>query len=377
MTVTQQTWLEGLQALVTNRLDLATLGSRRVAAILGDAPSTYATSPRLWNAAFTALGWEAEFVPLDVPVGRLPDVVQLLRAQETFLGGSVTTPYKAAIMPLLDDVDPMAARIGAVNVLARAADGRLTGYNTDGPAGVQALTQEVVPGRAPPLQRLSGAKALVMGSGGAAQALAVHLWEALGDGELLIANRTRPQAEGLVQRLAAMRPGRLAAIDDAGILRRAPEMDLVINATTKGQAGIRTLPDGRRATLEPYSALAPAAPAALPAMEVLADRAFLESWYRASAADIERNHAQSLALCARLPRETVCYDLIYAPLETVFLRHARWSGHRTLNGKAMNLAQAVTAFARHVCRAWLEAQGAATPEGHGRIAQAMAEAWAR
>lgn len=377
MTVAQRTRLDELQALVTNRLDLAALGARRMAAILGDVPSTYAKSPRLWNAAFAAMELPATYVPLDIPPGRLPTVVQVLREHDAFVGGSVTVPYKAQIMPLLDEVDPMAARIGAVNVIVRTTEGRLIGHNTDGLAGVRALTEEVLAGSPPPLERLSGARVLLIGSGGAAQAMAFHLWEWLGEGELVLANRTREHAESLIERLASMRPGRMAAIDEGAIPRRAPEMDLVINATTKGQAGIRTLANGRVTTLEPYSALAPADPASLSEREAASGAAFFNAWYRRSASDVQRNQAQSLALCARVPRETVCYDLVYAPLETVFLRHARWSGHRTLNGKAMNVAQAVEAFARYVCREWLIQQGRDPDELYRRVALAMAEAWAR
>ncbi len=377
MTVTQRTWVDELQALVTNRLDPAALGERRFAAILGDVPSTYAKSPRLWNAAFAALGLPAAFVPLDIPPGRLPEVVRALRERDAWLGGSVTVPYKTQIIPLLDAVEPMAARIGAVNVVVREADGRLVGHNTDGRAGVRALTDDVLPGSPPPLERLAGARVLLIGGGGAAQAMACHLWEALGDGELLIATRARQQAEHLIQRLAAMRPGRLAAIDDAEISHRAPGMDLVVNATLKGQAGIRTLSDGRRTTLEPYSALAPAAPAAVAATEGSDEGAFFEAWYRGSSADLWQNQERSLALCARLPRQTLCYDIIYAPPETVFLRHARWSGHRTLNGKAMNVAQAVDAFTRYVCRDWLRDFGRDPDDAPRQVAHAMAEAWGR
>ena len=373
--ITERTWLDELQLLITNRLDHAALRGRRLCAILGDVPSTYAKSPSLWNAAFRALQLEATYVPLDVPQDRLRAVVQTLRASEAFLGGSVTVPYKAAIIPLLDEIDPLTARIGAVNVIVRTEDGKLIGYNTDGLGGVRALTREILPGQRPPVRDLSRARVLLIGAGGAAQALAFHLWDQMPHGELVIANRTRASAEALVQRLTALRAGHLVALDEQEIGARAPSMELIINATVKGQAGIRKLASGEWLCLEPYSCLGPAHPTTLepPASA----EAFQGVWYRASASDIQENHQRSLEICARLPREAVCYDIIYAPLETTFLRHARWSGHATLNGKTMNVAQALEAFTRYVCRHWLEREHGDLAEAAREVGRAMGDAWAR
>lgn len=376
MTTTQDTWLEELQRLVTNPLDVAALQGKRIAAILGDTPSTYAKSPRLWNAAFAALGLEAVYVPFDVPQDQLSQVIQLLRCSDAFLGGSVTVPYKVAVIPLLDELDPLAERIGAVNVIAREADGRLVGYNTDGLGGLRALTSPAAGGSQPLFPDLSRARVLLLGAGGAAQALAFSLWDQMLQGELIIANRTQPQAQHLVERLAGTRSGRLTAIDEGMIVHHLPHVDLVINATVKGQGGIRTLRDGRWTCLEPYSALGPAHPEVL-AGTPGAEEAFREDWYRKSVGDIQRNQEVSLVSCSRLPRPTVCYDIIYSPLETVFLRHARWSGHPTLNGRMMNLAQAAEAFTRFVCRPWLRQVGPDHPTTHERVLCAMATEWDR
>ena len=369
MTTAQQTWLGELQSFVTNALEIEALRGRRLAGILGDVPSTYAKSPALWNAAFRALDLPATYVPLDVPQGRLPRVAQALRAGEPFLGGSVTVPYKQAIIPLLDAVDPLAARIGAVNVIVRTREGRLVGYNTDGLGGVAALSAQ------PGLGDLSRLRILLLGAGGAAQALAFFLWERMTRGELAIANRTPEGAAALSQRLSAMRAGRVEAIGEAQAAERAARMDVIINATVKGQAGVRKLPDGRWTCLEPYSSLGPAEPAALQAPAAGQEPGFFGAWFRASLEDIRRNHEASLSVCGSLQPAALCYDIVYAPLETVFLRHARWGGRRTLNGVAMNIGQAVEAFTRFVCREWLAELGLSTSDGHERVRKAMAGAW--
>ena len=69
------------------------------------------------------------------------------------------------------------------------------------------------------------------------------------------------------------------------------------------------------------------------------------------------------------------YDLIYHPEETVFLRHGRLTGHPTMNGKAMIVNQAVTAFCKRICRAALQAKAMDTPETRKEILEVMYRAW--
>ena len=376
MTILQDTWLSELQQLVTNPLDPEALRGKRVAAILGDVPSIYAKSPKLWNAAFRALDVPAGYVSFDIPEGRLGDVIQVLRGADTFLGGSVTVPYKVAVIPLLDGVDPIAGRIGAVNVIVRTADGRLIGYNTDGLGGLRALTAPILPGPRPKVPALVDARVLLIGAGGAAQAVAFYCWEQMVRGDLTIANRTRTGAEALVKRLGAMRAGRLSAVSEASLVEVVLRADLIINATTKGQAGIRKLSDGRWTCLEPYSTLAPVEPVALPVAPGR-EGGFWSAWYERAQPGIVENQQRSLELCTSVPKHAVCYDIIYAPLETTFLRHARWSGHGTLNGREMNVIQAVEAFMRFVCRDWLVQCGLEPSAVYPRVVQAMAEEWAK
>lgn len=371
MTTLQAGWLHELQMCVTNALDADALQGKRVAAILGDVPSTYAKSPRLWNGAFSALNVEAVYVPLDVPHQRLEDVLAVLRSSEAFLGGSVTVPYKTAVIPLLDEVDPLAAQIGAVNVIVRRADGRLIGHNTDGVGGVRALTGALSARQ----QSLANATILLIGAGGAAQALACTLWDQMMHGRLVIANRHRAAADALAARVLRMRTGNVVAITEDEIPAHASRVNVIINATVKGQAGIRTLPDGRRTCLEPYSAIGPANPEELSAEGTASEQAFQEHWYRQSEADIRRNQAVSLNTFAQIPRTTLCYDIIYAPLETVFLRQARWSGHQTLNGKGMNLIQAVEACTGYVCEEWFAQLGLDAAHVRQQVHSAMANIW--
>lgn len=343
-----------------------------VTGIVGEAPSKYAKTPPLWNAAYRDLGWDAISVPWDVTPAGLPAFMDAIRGASSVAGFSVTNPHKIAILPLLDDVDPLAKHIGAVNTVARNAKGQLVGYNTDGQGAIDALVR-VLPGRnAPFLPTLDGASVLMIGAGGAARAVAFYVAKAIGrSGKLRIVNRHRPAAESLAKGVhAAFGVGE--AGDEAHLDAWLPEATLVINASVKGQTGWRTQPDGTGCQLEPYSALAAASPKSVPApFDAKAARA----WLASSAGDIAHNAAAGMTATLRMRPDAACFDLIYAPLETPFLRDARLAGHPTQNGKWMNVAQAADGFARKVCVDMQRRQGLTEDDSYARVFEVMARVW--
>lgn len=315
------------------------------AAILGDRPSHYSKSPAVWNATLNALGLPGCYVAMDVSEARFESLVEALRGDPDFRGGNVTLPHKVAILPLLDEVEPHAARIGAVNTLARTAAGGLRGYNTDAPAGVQALLHGL-PGDPPtPLRTPApaahaplGARALILGTGGAARALGFALAEALGpNGKLWIASRDFSKALNLASALNAGFDNAHAA-EWGALSETATQVDVIINATSVGQQGSQH---------EQFSPLA----------EV--------------ASDAHSNQEASLHLLRRVPPETVVWDIVYAPAETILLRQARETGHHTQNGRSMLLIQAALAFTI-VFRAELEAKGWKDEGAYRKVLEIMA-----
>jgi shikimate dehydrogenase len=375
MTMARRDLLTQLQAHVSNQLDATVAERRWVAGIIGDHPSAYAKSPGLWNAAFQALHLDAAYVPLDVAESQLPALVGALRAGDQVVGFNVTVPYKIAIMKLLNAVDPKAAQIGAVNTVARTPDGRLMGYNTDGQGGLDSLTR-ALPGLGPPLvEELTGRPALLLGSGGAGRAMAFSLAESLGPkGRLTIANRDAARAAELASAVSRVY-GNSVAISEGEIREVLPGVHLVVNATTKGQSGLRRLPGGRVTCLEPYSALAPANPAAIDESQATDEASFHRVWYWASLGDIERNHRDSNWIMLTAGQGAAFFDLIYAPLETHLLAQARWTGHPTKNGKGMNIAQAVAGFVHRVMPRQLQSLGVDPQAAYPAVFQAMAKVW--
>ena len=365
--------LTAIQNCIGNRLDDAAIGDRRIAGVIGDAPSHYSKSPALWNAAFDDLAMNAIYLPFDFDASHLRNFVSALRNSDRVMGINVTVPHKVQIMDFLDELDPSAERVQAVNTVVKNSAGRLIGHNTDGEGFVQSILA-AQPGRdAAFVKSLKGTHVLLLGAGGAARAVAFHVSDQIESGKLVISNRTLNPAVSLAAELRKM--GRNAiAIGEVEASDWAPKVGLIINSTTKGQGGVRKLSHNEVTILEPFSSLAPAqAP-------VLRDFFGLEAemqrrWSVLAGAEVEANNKVSMAIAASIPKAVGFYDLIYHPEETVFLRHGRLTNHPTMNGKAMVVNQAVIAFYKHICSAELRARGMDNAETFRRILEVMYRAW--
>src|SRR5688572_7837685 len=131
--------IAAIQTHLTNRLDDSVIGNKAIAGVIGEAPSHYSKSPRLWEAAFRQLAINATYLPFDVVDARVGELLAALRGSERVMGVNVTVPHKVRVMDFLDDLDPGARRIQAVNTIVRTRSGRLIGYNTDGEGFVQSI----------------------------------------------------------------------------------------------------------------------------------------------------------------------------------------------------------------------------------------------
>lgn len=136
----------------------------RVCAVIGD-PVGHSLSPQIHNAAFSAAGIDIIYTAFHVSKGDLKRALDGVRALG-IKGLSVTIPHKVDIIPFLDEVDAAALAIGSVNTVVNSA-GVLIGFSTDGPGAVRALQDESV--------SLEGSRILMLGSGGAARAIAFAL----------------------------------------------------------------------------------------------------------------------------------------------------------------------------------------------------------
>ncbi len=168
----------------------------------------YSASPAMHAAAFRELGLAHRYELADVAADELPAAIDALRAPGV-LGANVTVPHKAAVLALLDQVEPLAAEAGAVNTIVRR-DGALAGSNSDIPAIAAEIAQ---------LCARAHGRAVVLGSGGAARAVAIAL------------DRLGWEPATLVSRSAGDRAAHWS--DLPALLGRA---DLLVNATPVGTA---------------------------------------------------------------------------------------------------------------------------------------------
>ena len=238
------------------------------------------------DAAFDAADIDARYVLLELEPDEVEGAVRDARGPD-WLGLGVTAPYKRVVAELVDEVEPDAVAIGAVNNVARSRSGLLVGFNTDAP-GFQAGA-ELAMGRS-----LSDATVVVVGAGGAAHAVVYACLDA-GARWVTVANRTDATARALADRFRGVGNGSVVAIPSSGLVFEAAlaGADLAVNATTVGMLD--------------------------PGMTIPVDL---------------------------LPATATVFDLVYVPAETPLVAAARARGLRAANGSEMLIAQAAIAFER-------------------------------
>lgn len=196
----------------------------KIVGIIGD-PVAHSLSPKIHNAAFRALGLNWCYVAFRVPKAGLAQALRGIAALG-LVGVNVTVPHKEQAAALVDEVDPIAGKIGAVNTI-RVADGRLQGFNTDAAGLLDALTHD---GRS----TVKGKRCLVLGAGGGGRAAAFALTGA-GAAHLTVLNRTESRARGLVEVVAKSALDTVCeagALDSDAVARTAHEADIIVQATT-------------------------------------------------------------------------------------------------------------------------------------------------
>ena len=189
-------------------------------------PLGHSISPAFQQAALDELEIDARYETWPTPPEELAARVDSLRASDV-LGANVTVPHKQSVMPMLDEILPVAESIGAVNTIINR-DGVLIGANTDASGFTRSLEQEA---------KFSAARkrALIVGAGGAARAVAFGLaWE--GVSELVIVNRTAERAVELAGDVseATATDTRGGGYEDA---LTDESFDLIVNSTSVGMAG--------------------------------------------------------------------------------------------------------------------------------------------
>jgi len=260
--------------------------TRPYAEVIGD-PIAHSKSPVMHGFWLEQLGIEAEYRRAHVRPDELGSFIARRSTDPDWRGCNVTIPHKQAVMPLLDRIDPVAAAIGAVNTIVMR-DGVLVGHNTDAPGFLEPLRPRLA-------ERHLLRTARILGTGGAARAIAHALWD---EGfTLIVAGRDSAKAQEIV---APFDPGfvHVCTLDtfaqpiDFDWGEAGERLDLLVNATSLGMTGQPPL-------------------------------------------DLDFSN---------VPPGAIIYDAVYAPLVTPLLAEARERGHPTIDGLSMLIGQGRIAF---------------------------------
>jgi shikimate dehydrogenase len=273
----------------------------RYCAVLGH-PIRHSASPAMQNAALAALGLDWRYLAFEVHPDDLRPVIEGARAMK-FIGFNLTVPHKLLARDLVDSLDETAKTWGAVNTIrfeARDAQGkwrplrdfpesipreiRSRGFNTDADAITRSLREDLG-------VKLSGAKVLLLGAGGAGGVAALKL-ASEGVAELFLVNRTEAKACAL----------------KAEITRRFPSVKVTVGYPKPGKMALDLLLNATSLGLKPKDGLP--------------------------------LDAQKFSL----RRARAVYDMIYRPAETELLQAAKAVGRRTANGVGMLLYQGARAL---------------------------------
>ncbi len=179
-------------------------------------PVHHSLSPVIHNGAFRRLGLNAVYLAFEVK--NAEEALKGIRGLGV-RGVSVTLPFKTEVLPLLDKIEGLARKVGAVNTIVNR-QGKLIGYNTDCEGALEALEERV---------DLRGKKAVLLGAGGAARAIGFGLKER--GLPVIVINRSKERGRALSEELKCdYLPMSSLARMKAGQL----EADIMINATSLG-----------------------------------------------------------------------------------------------------------------------------------------------
>lgn len=255
-------------------------GSTNIVGLIGH-PVEHSFSPPMHNAAFEKLNINYAYVAFDTEPSNLKSAVQGARALN-IKGLNVTIPHKIEVMKYLDEIDEVAAMIGAVNTIDFK---NMKGYNTDGIGAVRAIEE---------VTSIKNRNVVIAGAGGASRAISFYIAK-YGADALTILNRNVKKAENLSGDVSAS-----GLIDDV----RGDSISKINEYMDDADILIDTTPVGMHPNIS--------------------DDAIVGS--------------------SHMHEDLVVFDAVYNPNETVLLKEAAKAGAKPVYGIKMLLYQGAESF---------------------------------
>lgn len=239
-------------------------------------------SPTCQNAVYEEMGWDMCYIPIEIPEKKdFAAVVNGIRHMN-FAGFAVTKPYKVEIMQYLDEIDPLAEKIGSCNTVVVGKDGHLKGYNTDGIGAIRSMEEEAG-------VTWAGKTFFSFGAGGTGKSVCLEI-ASRGPKHIYISSRSE-LCEELAAHINKQYPGTCTAIrsaDEAKVREAVAASDVLLNLSGLGMAGKEDMTPIDAAAFRPGQ---------------------------------------------------VCFDATYNPVKPLFLAQAEEKGCKILNGLGMMVYQ--------------------------------------
>jgi len=292
------------------------------ALIIGLNPSQGAKSPKLWNKFYIKKKIKCKMYPADVSAKNLKNLMNKLRSDKYFIGGSVTTPYKIEIMKYLDTIDDNAKKIGSINTIVKIGK-RLKGYNTD------------YFGASSTLSKINLKKnILILGSGGASKAVTIATFNKFKKSNFYFFNRTKSKLIFFKKSLTFKKIKILKKITDAFLIK---DLDFIINTTSLGfDSWIKK--NNKYYNLIFFSPLNK-----INKIKFTKSKNITE--FKNKNLNLITKDNLTLEKFFSSNNKIEVFDIIYKPKETKILKYAKKYGNKIYNGLEMNLMQAVKGFA--------------------------------
>ncbi|MHA1784100.1 MAG: shikimate dehydrogenase [Candidatus Helarchaeota archaeon] len=265
-------------------VDINLSGKTRITILIGN-PVEHSMSPKMHTLAFKEIGVDALYVATKVDNDKVKEAVDSIRALN-LLGANVTVPHKVSVMSYVDEIDPIARDIGAVNTIVNE-NGKLFATNTDGLGFIRSMKEAEVD--------LRGMNAVMIGAGGVARAIAFFLLQEID--RLKLTDMKNEISNELKSKLQVRYGNKVDKFEltDENLKNELKKADLLINCTPVG-------------------------------MHPNTDKTPIPKEY--------------------LKKDLVVFDAVYNPLETLLLRNAKKVGAKAISGVKMFIYQGVEAFER-------------------------------
>ena len=255
-------------------------GSTNIVGLIGH-PVEHSFSPPMHNAAFKALGMDYAYVAFDVDPSNLKSAIEGAKSLN-IKGFNVTIPHKIEVMEFLDEIDPVASLIGAVNTIDFK---NLKGYNTDGIGAVRSIEE---------VTSIKNKNVIVAGAGGASRAISCYLAKYVAD-SITILNRNVERAEKLA-----------GDISDSGLIDdiKSDSISAINNYLGDADILVDTTPIGMHPHIDD----------------------------------------EPIATFDNMHEDLVVFDAVYNPNETVLIKEAIKAGAKPVYGIKMLLYQGAESF---------------------------------